>query len=279
MAGSQLATISKGIQEMAPQFEAALPSHIPVKKFERAVLTAIQTNPSVMDANRKSLYTSCLKAAADGLVLDGREAALVMFKDQAQYMPMVAGLMKKARNSGEISAIHEPVIVYENDDFTLEYGDYPKLTHKPLLKGDRGKMIGAYSVIHLKDGSIQRVWMSREDIDKRKNASRSKGGPWASWPEEMAKKTVLKANLKYCPQSTDLEQLMSYDNELDAEDDKPARKTRKKSEPIDITPEDSPADDEPDLPASLDKRGKQDEVIDVDPADIIEADETDEDVI
>uniref|UniRef100_UPI00195373C4 recombinase RecT n=1 Tax=Klebsiella aerogenes TaxID=548 RepID=UPI00195373C4 len=46
-----------------------------------------------------------------GLLPDGREGAIVEFSGKAQWMPMIGGLRKKVRNSGEI-ATWEAHVVY-----------------------------------------------------------------------------------------------------------------------------------------------------------------------
>ena len=97
--------VRNAIEKMAPQFKAALPAHVSVEKFVRVTLTAVQNNPSLLNLNRSSLFMACLRAAQDGLLPDGRQGAIVGFRDQAQWMPMVAGLMVLARNSGQVAAL------------------------------------------------------------------------------------------------------------------------------------------------------------------------------
>ena len=48
------------------------------------------------------------------------------------------GIIKVLHNSGLIKTICAEV-VYENDLFDYELGTAPKITHKPLITGDRGK--------------------------------------------------------------------------------------------------------------------------------------------
>ena len=99
------------VQRMENEFLAALPPQIDVSKFTRTLMTSVQMNPELLQADRKSLLSACMKAAQDGLLLDGREAALVcynardragQFVKMAQYMPMVSGILKKVRQSGEL---------------------------------------------------------------------------------------------------------------------------------------------------------------------------------
>ena len=86
---------------MLEQFKAVLPAHITLDKFKRVCFTAFAGNTEEMQkCTQKSVLGACMNAATDGLLPDGREAAIVRFKDKAQYLPMVAGILKKIRNSG-----------------------------------------------------------------------------------------------------------------------------------------------------------------------------------
>jgi len=268
MSRELVAQVKNSLEQMTPQFTAALPPHISVEKFQRVAITAIQQAPALLQADRTSLFQSCIRAAQDGLLPDGREAALVVFGKQVQYMPMVAGVLKKVRNSGELSTIAAHV-VYEGDDFTYELGDSERIVHRPTLQ-KRGKPIAVYAVAHLKDGSVQREVMSVEEVEEVRNVSRAKNaGPWQTWWSEMARKTVLRRLSKYLPQSTDrdgLSEVLERDEPLwspeegagpviDAtEEPAPAKRGRPKkrieqaiedttpAEPVDETPDAEPND-------------------------------------
>ena len=199
--------------KMTPEFQAALPPQIPVEKFIRTTLTAVQMNPGLLNGDRRSLLGSCMKAAQDGLLCDGREAALVMYGQQVQYMPMVGGILKKIRNSGELSSISAHV-VYDRDHFDYELGDEESIKHKPFLGEDRGRPIAVYAIAKTKDGAIYREVMSVGDVEKVRGASRaSKNGPWVQWWDEMARKTVIRRIAKRLPSSADLDSVLQSDNE------------------------------------------------------------------
>ena len=203
--------------KMQPEFQAALPPQIPVEKFIRTTLTAVQMNPELLGADRRSLLGACMKAAQDGLLLDGREAAPVIFRTKegpkVQYMPMVGGILKKIRNSGELASISAHV-VYDKDHFEYELGDNENIVHKPFLGEDRGRPIAVYAVAKTKDGAIYREVMSVADVDKVRQASRAKdAGPWVQWWDEMAKKTVIRRMAKRLPSSADVDQVLQSDNE------------------------------------------------------------------
>ncbi|ESW92677.1 recombinase RecT [Mesorhizobium sp. LSJC280B00] len=191
-----------------------MPAHIPVERFMRVVMTAIQNNPDLLKVSRHSLFNSAMKAAQDGLLPDSREGAIVPYKDQAQWMPMIGGVRKKARNSGEI-ATWDVHAVHENDDFDFELGDNPFIRHKPTL-GDPGKLIAVYSIATLKSGEISRDVMSVNAVEKIRTKSRGKNTPWNDpiFYDEMAKKTVARRHSKVLPMSSDLDDLMRRDDGL-----------------------------------------------------------------
>ena len=206
-AANPVAVIRQNLTQMAPEFRAALPAHVSVEKFSRVAMTAIQANPQLQDADRRSLFGAIVRLAQDGLLPDGREAALVMFGNKAQAMPMIAGILKKVRQSGEVSKISAQV-VYENDHFLVKYGFDEDIEHTPPpLDKPRGKPIGAYATAVLKDGERMLEVMSLEEIEKVRAVSRAaKNGPWVAWWSEMARKTVMRRLSKRLPMSTDLEE-------------------------------------------------------------------------
>lgn len=214
MAPNDMALVRQSIDKMDDQFAAGLPAHIPVERFKRVVMTAIQSNTSLLGCDRRSMFSAAVKAAQDGLLPDGREGALVPFKGQVQWMPMIAGIRKKVRNSGEI-ATWDVQAVYENDEFEFELGDDPFIKHKPCLK-DRGELVAVYSVATLKSGEKTRDVMGVDDIESIRSLSRSKNGPWSNpkFYAEMAKKTVARRHSKVLPMSTDLDDLIRRDDAL-----------------------------------------------------------------
>lgn len=235
MANNEVAKVSavkqlcNTVEKMGKSFEAALPPQVPSKKFIRIVQTAIQ-EPDLArkieqgKVDKHSLFSSCQKAAQDGLVIDNREAALVTFWDKdsssykCQYMPMIAGILKKMNNSGEVSTVSAHV-VYLKDYFKHTLGDRESIEHTYTDiddKGnsiDRGVPVRAYAVAHMKDGSIQRCVMTKSQIEEVKGIAKTKTiweGPFA---DQMWEKTVLRRLAKRLPSSSDLERLFEADNE------------------------------------------------------------------
>jgi recombination protein RecT len=214
-----VAAIAAGLEKMRPQFKVSLPSHISPERFERTVLTALNNDPDLVSADRRSLFNSCAKAAQDGLLPDKREGALVIFKDKSgkklvTWMPMVFGLVKKMRQSDEIDTIGANIVYQAEIDakrFRYFIGEgREQLEHEPMLWGERGEKVLVYAYVRFKNGHVEYLPMHRDDVLKRKKASRSKDkdgkptGPWRDWEEEMWRKTAIRAIAKRMPLSAEI---------------------------------------------------------------------------
>lgn len=244
---TNLATVASGsppeivkfrsqLEQRAGELKMALPAHITPEKFQRTILTAVQGDPSLLDADRQSLILACMRAAQDGLLPDKREAAIVVFVENkkvdggwqkrkvATYLPMVYGLRKKILQSGEVAALEVGIVYrkeYEAGDFYYRVGVEPPLGHKPsfdLTMDDTtdDKIVAAYSIATMKDGTKSYEVMRRFEIDKVREASmtgatrtkkgeaRNPAGPWVEWFPEQAKKTVMRRHSKVLPMSGDI---------------------------------------------------------------------------
>jgi recombination protein RecT len=199
---------------MTQKFQAALPKGIDAERFIRTIVTAVQLEPKLLDADRKSLYMACMRAAGDGLLLDGREAGLSVYRNRdtgiqtVAYLPMVGGILKKIRQSGVISSIRAHC-VYQGDEFEYELGDDERIDHKPNLDAQGGKILAAYAIAKFKDGDIQREVMSWKQIEKIAAVATGIGKAcWKSEPGEMAKKTVIRRLSKRLPSSNDVQHVV-----------------------------------------------------------------------
>lgn len=205
---------------MAQQLSFALPKHIPVERFQRVVMTAVQNNPSIVEAQKSSIWNACMRAAQDGLLPDGREGAIIVYNTTkngkiAQWMPMIGGLMKKARNSGEIASLVARV-VYEGDTYRYwidERGEH--VEYSPGDDADVSKPRLVFAMAITKDGAMYFEPMTKQEVERVRAVSRAKDeGPWKDWPDEMWKKTALRRLSKRLPSSSDLDDLIRRDDEL-----------------------------------------------------------------
>lgn len=206
-AGQKLAGVLEALNERGDELADVLPNDITLAAFLATVNQALRNNPKLLRCTGTSLIDACVKAAYDGLRIDGKEAAIVdaneryqdggAWKDRAvaRYMPMVFGLIKQILQTGAAVAV-KSVIVYKNEAatgrFTLLEGTTPGIHHQPFIEGeDRGEMIGAYAIATLASGIHKFEWMDKRAIEDVKEEAKT-DKVWKRWPTEMWKKTVVR---------------------------------------------------------------------------------------
>jgi recombination protein RecT len=198
----EVVVFRRELETRATEIQAALPSHISAEKFQRTVTTAVMQNPDLLKADRRSLLLACMKAAQDGLLPDGREAALVTFSNRVkdpdsgrwvskklvQFMPMVFGLRKKilqARNPEDgtplVVALEVGVVYrseWEGGFFRYEVGTEPPLQHRVRLdltpeEATDENIVAAYSIATMANGLKSYEVMRRIEIDKVRQCSQT----------------------------------------------------------------------------------------------------------
>mgnify|MGYP001156857289 FL=1 len=203
------------LEKMADKFTEALPRQMDVNKFISVAKLTLNKNPKLLQADKTSLMQTFMKAAQDGLYLDGKEAAAVQYGQSVQYIPMVEGIIKVLHNSGLIKTLCAEV-VYENDLFDYELGTKQHITHKPLITGDRGKPVCVYAIaVTTNQGEYYEV-MNMAEIDKCRQvskASSSPHSPWVKWFDQMAKKTVIHRIAKRLPKNDAISSVVSIDDD------------------------------------------------------------------
>ncbi len=193
------------------QLQKAIPKNLTVDRLLRVAMTAIRTNPRLLECSQQSLLSCIMGCATLGLEPEPflGQAYLVPYWNkkkncrEAQLIPGYRGYLTLARRSGEVQSVSAQV-VYNNDYFRLQYGLEEKLEHVPA-EGDRGEVKGAYVVFRYKDGSHSFDYMTKDDIDKIRTRSQSaESGPWVTDYAEMAKKTVIRRHVKVAPLSVEI---------------------------------------------------------------------------
>jgi recombination protein RecT len=225
MDNQQLAPIEmfrRDLQKEGSRLKASLPAHLPLERFQRAAMIAVENNMELLACEPQSLMTSLSRCAQDGLVPDNREAAMVIFNTKsgnnwvkkAKYMPMVDGVLKRARQSGEISTITARA-VYENDQFDYwidEDGEHVQF--RPNLHGDRGGFKLVFAMAKTKSGELIVEPMSKDEVEKVRMSSKNPDkGPWKDWYERMACKSVLHRLSRRLPNSSEIMEMLKHDHE------------------------------------------------------------------
>src|SRR5690606_17978119 len=187
------------LESKVQYMNAALPRHITPERLARVALTAISSNPRLLECTKESLALALIEAGQLGLEPHGvmGQAYLVPYyngktkKYEAQFQVGYRGLIDLARRSGEITKI-EARVVREGDHFEYEYGLRPNLVHRPDPTS-QGDVTHVYAIAWLKDAEPIFEVMTRAQVDAiRRRSKAADSGPWVTDYEAMARKTVVK---------------------------------------------------------------------------------------
>lgn len=198
---------------MAESLDVIIDDNLDRKKLVKMATIAASKNPKIYQCTKQSVCISVVTAAQLGLDCSGAtgEAYLVPHKNTCTLIPGYKGLREVALRSGKVRNI-DAQLVYKCDKFRMSLGTSPAIEHD-VATGDRGEIIGAYAVAFLSAGGHQAEWMTKADIEKIRNRSKCKGGPWQSDFGEMARKTAFRRLTKYLPTSPELNKALELDNQ------------------------------------------------------------------
>ncbi len=142
-------SLAQLIQQMRPEIARALPKHLNPDRMARIATTALRQTPALARTTPESFLGALLTASQLGLEPGPTgEAYLVPYGNACTFVPGYRGLIKLARNSGQLRDIWAEV-VYANDEFSYSLGLHRDLVHVPA-KGERGAPIYVYAAAELR---------------------------------------------------------------------------------------------------------------------------------
>lgn len=208
------------------QIAVALPRHMTPERMIRVAMSAVSQSPGLTECHPVTIAACIVQSSILGLEPSSvlGEAYLVPFwnektrRKECQLIPGYLGLVKLARNSGELSMI-DAQIVYSNDEFEFHKGSDVWWKHKWCRSGERGEPEGVWAGYVLKDGSrnfeywtIEQIFRHRDHYSK---SAKSSASAWTTAPEWMWKKTVLRQVIKLMPKSVELSTALSLEERAD----------------------------------------------------------------
>lgn len=195
------------------------------KEFAGALTSVGERNPKLKQCSTSSILAAMVACVQLDLMPNTSQglAYLIPYGKDVQFQLGYKGLIELCYRSGEVLAISAE-LVFPEDEFDFSLGTDRAITHKPDMSRDRTELEEAthvYATATLKNGAPVFDVMSISEIEKiRKNIkAKSTDAPWVTWPEQMAKKTVIKRLTKYLPQSKDDKRLalaVQYDSWAEA---------------------------------------------------------------
>jgi recombination protein RecT len=201
---------------------AALPKHMSHEKLLKLVLSAASRDKKLLACSPASIALAAMNASALGLEPNTPLglAYLVPYERRArdpqtgewytaavecQFIPGYRGMITLAIQSGAVQSISAR-LVYDGDDFVVEYGTAERVHHRPNLDGSMTdeEIVAVYAVAKLASGEVVFDVLSRAQVDRIRTRSKaSKAGPWVTDYAEMARKTAVRRLAKYIPMSPD----------------------------------------------------------------------------
>ena len=213
------------VKAMMPEIKKALPTVLTPERFTRIALSALNNTPALQKCTPMSFLAALMNAAQLGLEPNTPlgQAYLIPYKNkgvlECPFQLGYKGLIDLAYRNGQMQTIQAQA-VYENDEFSYEYGLEPKLSHRPA-SSDRGELVYIYAIFRTVNGGYGMSVMSKANMDTYartySKAFDSEYSPWKSNYEEMAKKTVIKQALKYAPIKTDFQRALTADESIKKE--------------------------------------------------------------
>ena len=158
-----------------------------------------------------SVVQSLMDVASLDLCLQSArgEVYLVPFKGICTCMVGYKGFVALIMRHPQVISV-EAHLVCREDDFEIAGGTNAYIRHNldHLASREEKDVIGGYGMIYLRDRETPLWhWMTRDQIDKRRRASKSvqsgKKGPWDFWYGPMACKTIIRAMQPLIPKSAD----------------------------------------------------------------------------
>lgn len=194
---------------------------IPKDVLEREIsfaMQAINASSGLQQCTKESLQRAVYNIALTGLSLNPvLKYAYIIPRwsrqgTQAVLEPSYQGLIKLLTDTGSIIAMYSN-LVYEGDDFDIQYGTTTEIIHRPKFKTKN--ITHVYAVAVLKDGNYKQfeimtidevnAIMEKSESYKAFNTGKVKSCIWVEHHGEMVRKTVIKRLFKYLPKTDKFE--------------------------------------------------------------------------
>lgn len=216
----------KWLQSHGTYFTDALPRHVDKAHFTAVALSVL---PSLKNCTNHSIMTSLLACARFGLEPDGRQAAIIPYKQTATFQPMYQGYIELMYRHPAVDTVHFGWI-REKDEWDYEpTAPSPRdFRHRPrvdLTDDERGKVILAYAFAWIDGRRSQVIMLNRQQaIEIRDKYSKGYAkavregktdSPWQTSFDAMWAKSCVRRLVKVVPTSSELTELISADDDAD----------------------------------------------------------------
>jgi recombination protein RecT len=223
-AGYKSKDVKEFLSLFSGQMKDALPKHLTPERLIQVATTMITQNPDIAKCTPQSIVTSLVTMSMLGLepIPQFGYCYFVPFNNKKtgrkEVQPIIGyrGMLALARNSGQVETCYAEC-VYSEDHFEYELGLDQKLSHRPAIGEDRGKLIYVYAIMKYKGGGYNMVVMTKGDVEKIRKKAQAGGSKYSPWNsghyDAMAKKTAIRQLFKYAPVSVEMQTAQVVDGQ------------------------------------------------------------------
>src|SRR5215471_3036603 len=200
-----IVVLREKLHEREAEIKAALAdSGISPAAIVRAIITAATVNPEILACSFQSIWKATMLACRDQLLPDNIEGAFVAYKGNLQWIPMVQGLMRRFRRSGQFHwSAGDGVRTGEEFHYYVD----ERGAHFKHVPGDDfdAPVIKAYAAAITRDHAFFCAVLTMKEIAKIRTMSKASrdDAPWNRWFEPMCIKTALRRLSKTLPSVRD----------------------------------------------------------------------------
>jgi recombination protein RecT len=174
--------------------------------------TSKNTGKSVLECSNISILKAIINCARLGIDPSFGRAYLVPYNNEAELQIGYLGLIDLAKRSGEIKSITAQ-LVYEGDDFEVEFGTNPRFSHRPKFQGSECDFKQVYAIAMFDDGRFEYTVLSKDDVENvRKNYVKGDNPAWRKSYGEMAKKCAIRRLCKTLPLTIEARDAIEQDD-------------------------------------------------------------------
>lgn len=153
-------------------------------------------NKALEVCTKDSIANALFDMVLQGMSVAKNQGYFIVYGKRLEFQRSYFGTMALARRVGAIEKPPTAQVIYKDDNFvyTIKDGNIEVVKHEQNLSNiDNSKIVGAYAIVTLKDGTKQTTIMTWEQIQKAWGQGATKGASPAhkNFAEEMAKKSVI----------------------------------------------------------------------------------------
>lgn len=229
---SEIKTVFDFMKQKKDLIAQALPNTITPDRLIGVFTMLLNSSPALMECTQSSLVAAVIQTVQLGLtpgnvghchyVPFNNKQKDGTYRKEVQFIVGYKGMIELVNRSGN-ACILTAECVFEKDQFEYSQGLNPTLRHVPST-GERGAFAGVYCIAkNMLANEKVFIYLQKEEIEKVKNASKagaSQYSPWATWFEEMAKKTAVKRICKLLPLSLEVQTKINADETIKTQIDK-----------------------------------------------------------